>query len=80
MTNPSIGSGNGFHSLRHDLVLKIVFSGSEFTTSFTAVFASGVPVAGLLGDPVSPGVSLNVGRFDGSANTLGPPDTSVSSG
>lgn len=80
MTNPSIGSGNGFHSLRHDLVLKIVFSGSEFTTSFTAVFASGVPVAGLLGDPVSPGVSLNVGRLDGSANTLGPPDTSVSSG
>jgi len=80
VTNPGVGAGNSLHLLRHDFVLNFVFSGSEFSLEFTAVFASGVPVARLLGDPVSPGVGLLIGGRDVSASALGPPDTSVGAG
>lgn len=80
VTNPGVGSGNSSHSLGHDIVFNVVFSGGKLTTGFTAVCSSGVPVVGFLGDPVSPGVSLiNIGLNE-LACASRPPDTSSLSG
>jgi len=77
VTNPDVGSGNCLHSLGHDSLFKSRLSRGKLTTGFTAVVSSGVPVVGLLGDPVSPGVSCDLIGLHVSTCALRPPDRST---